>query len=330
MHWTELPQGGCRPLQRSSHTLTACDGKVYLFGGEHEPRKPIDSQIHRYDLNSGVWELLQTNGTPPTPRVATSAAAVGGKIYYFGGRSGVDMAEGPLNDLHVFDTASAAWRAVGARGTPPTPRSFHASAVVGSRMFVFGGCGAAGRLNDLWVFDTDAETWEQMPSSPAVVGRGGPGLAALPDGSLYVVGGFCGHELGDVHRFDAAAQRWDCPSCCGETGAEGENPLPPRSVFGLSLHACGSCAHDSHLVLFGGEVTPSDKGHAGAGNFTNAALSFDAAKPELGWRPLAADGAVPSPRGWFASAAVSDGILVHGGNSPSNERLGDLHLLHLH
>lgn len=81
------------------------------------------------------------------------------------------MAEGPLNDLHVFDTATATWRAVAARGTPPAPRSFHASAAIGARVFVFGGCGAAGRLNDLFAFDTASETWEEMPASPAVAVR---------------------------------------------------------------------------------------------------------------------------------------------------------------
>lgn len=38
MRWEELPQQGSKPLARSSHTLTACGSRVYLFGGEHEPR----------------------------------------------------------------------------------------------------------------------------------------------------------------------------------------------------------------------------------------------------------------------------------------------------
>ena len=38
----------------------------------------------------------------------------------------------------------------------------------------------------------------------------------------------------------------------------------------------------------------------------------------------------PTPRGWFAACATAPGLLVHGGNSPSNERLSDMYLLDLH
>ena len=54
-----------------------------------------------------------------------------------------------------------------------------------------------------------------------------------------------------------------------------------------------------------------------------------------GWTKLAVEGAVPAPRGWFAFSGVTGGdeaggsILIHGGNSPSNERLGDMHMLKL-
>ena len=57
-------------------------------------------------------------------------------------------------------------------------------------------------------------------------------------------------------------------------------------------------------------------------------------RPEDGWKKLAVEGDIPAPRGWFAFSGVSGGapggsILVHGGNSPSNERLGDMYMLHL-
>jgi hypothetical protein len=123
-------------------------------------------------------------------------------------------------------------------------------------------------------------------------------------------------------------------------------------------------------VLFGGEVDPSDKGHAGAGQFSNETFCFDTVLPHIspfiihshaamqdghdclagearalaiilfsccmqakggsGWHKLSPDGPAPTPRGWFASCTSVKGLLVHGGNSPSNERLGDMHLLSLH
>lgn len=51
-----------------------------------------------------------------------------------------------------------------------------------------------------------------------------------------------------------------------------------------------------------------------------------------GWHRLEVDqnSELPTPRGWFAACATAHGLLVHGGNSPSNERLDDMYMLDLH
>jgi hypothetical protein len=54
------------------------------------------------------------------------------------------------------------------------------------------------------------------------------------------------------------------------------------------------------------------------------------AKGGAGWHKLAIEGTPPTPRGWFAATAVPGGMLVHGGNSPTNERLQDMYILNLH
>lgn len=53
-------------------------------------------------------------------------------------------------------------------------------------------------------------------------------------------------------------------------------------------------------------------------------------KGGAGWHKLAIEGTPPTPRGWFAATAVPGGMLVHGGNSPTNERLQDMYILNLH
>ncbi len=56
MKWKKLDQGGVLPVERSSHVVTVVGDKLYLWGGEHEPREPLDSQIHGYDLGgSSSW-----------------------------------------------------------------------------------------------------------------------------------------------------------------------------------------------------------------------------------------------------------------------------------
>jgi hypothetical protein len=46
-----------------------------------------------------------------------------------------------------------------------------------------------------------------------------------------------------------------------------ENSLPPRSVFGIACLA-------NRIVLYGGEVDPSSKGHDGAGHFSSDVFIF--------------------------------------------------------
>lgn len=93
MRWTHLPQTGSCPTERSSHSITVVDDKLLLFGGEHDPRIPIDSDIYEYSFLDGSWRVLQAHGEPPSPRVAHAAAAVGSVLYIFGGRYSGDGVE---------------------------------------------------------------------------------------------------------------------------------------------------------------------------------------------------------------------------------------------
>lgn len=156
-----------------------------------------------------------------------------------------------------------------------------------NKLYVFGGCGSTGRLNDLWCFDMTSSTWTEHSTSETVPARGGSVLVASADGSrLYLMGGFNGAELQDCHVFNTNTGKCSCPSCCfsssqssqpasaGETASSINSIGMPigRSVFGAVLHGsrqaathteCSSqCKHHNHVLTFGGEVSPSDKGHA--------------------------------------------------------------------
>lgn len=53
--------------------------------------------------------------------------------------------------------------------------------------------------------------------------------------------------------------------------------------------------------------------------YSDALLCMDPACRH--WHRLEAGGDRPSPRGWLAATASSAGLVVHGGNSLTNERL---------
>ena len=235
-------------------------------------------------------------------------------------------------------------------GTCPPARNYHSATSDGDVVYIFGGCGGAlpsgatKRLADLWRYDTRAGVWEELPTSDAIKGRGGPGFVAL-NGNLYVIGGFTGQEAADIHQFNVATNTWQ------QLTVENSNSLQPkftpRSVFGRGGHSCSSsgdsggtqCGHDGHILVFGGEIDPSDLGHAGAGQFSNSTFCLDptaATGPK--WHPIEIRGdgeegeqQQPGPRGWGASTEIPGrGIIVSGGIDDDNVRLGDLYFLDYH
>uniref|UniRef100_A0A0D3H439 Nitrile-specifier protein 5 n=1 Tax=Oryza barthii TaxID=65489 RepID=A0A0D3H439_9ORYZ len=269
-------------------------------------------------MAAGTWVKLEQKGDGPGARSSHAITLVGGTAYAFGGeftpRVPVD------NAMYAFDLKSQCWSALDASGdVVPPPRVGVTMASVGATVYVFGGCGDAGRLNDLWAYDVAAGRWEALPSpGEACKPRGGPGLA-VAGGKVWVVYGFSGEELDDVHCYDPGTGAWSTVETTGGGGG-GDKPSP-RSVF---------CAAGigKHVVVFGGEVDPSDLGHLGAGKFSAEAFALDT---ETGaWARLDDAGEHhPGPRGWCAfSAGEVDGrrgLLVYGGNSPTNDRLGDIY-----
>ena len=167
--WQKIvPSGGSFPTERSSHGVSIISDTLYVFGGEHDARIPIDSDIYAINISkkaltcsSVAWHKINGGKTAPVPRIAHAQVAIGNKIYVFGGRQGVREEEFPLNDLHYFDVENKTWtEIVNVNGTFPSPRSFHRMISVGSSLFVFGGCGGEGlRLSDLHEFDTKTSTW---------------------------------------------------------------------------------------------------------------------------------------------------------------------------
>ncbi|GLC37373.1 hypothetical protein PLESTB_001594300 [Pleodorina starrii] len=341
MRWIRLPQNGNVPVERSSHSITVIGDRLFLFGGEHDPRVPVGSDLFEYSFESCTWRVVDSKGEPPSPRVAHSAASVGNTLYVFGGRCGLEMGEGAMNDLYAFDVATSTWSRLEAQGPLPPKRSYHTMTAVGPKLYVFGGCGEQGRLNDAHEYDTSTNTWRQLaaPSAEAVPGRGGSCLVAGPDGrALYVIAGFCGRELDDMHVYNIADDAWcgsKCPSCTVSNDANGTpaaGKLPARSVFGAGMHSCDreECDSKDVLMVYGGEVDPSDKGHDGAGDFCSSLMAYGAGGRK-GWQALEAGGEAPGPRGWFASATTPDGrLVIHGGLDGNNDRLGDMFVLDVH
>jgi hypothetical protein len=239
--------------------------------------------------------------------------------YVFGGRQGVSMGEAAMNDLWRYDCEAFTWEEVKpAEGSasPPEARSFHAMAACGSVLYVFGGCGVDGRLADLHSFNTTTAVWTKCPDNAAIRGRGGAGLVAdAAADRVYVIAGFAGEPTRDIHCFNSTESVEEGGSW---TSFEADEAFFPRSVF-----ACATVSVEdgkpASFFLFAGEVEPSNKGHEGAGSFTNQSIMLSP-KPEEDRPTMAATvveagsgDSLPPPRGWAPMATVGDTVVVFGG-----------------
>ncbi|KAJ1395815.1 Kelch-type beta propeller [Sesbania bispinosa] len=316
-NWVKLDQRGTVQGARSSHAIAVVGQKVYAFGGEFVPRVPVDNKVHVFDLDTLTWSVAEASGNIPPPRVGVTMAAVGETIYVFGGR---DAEHKELNELYSFDTKTSNWALISSGDIGPPNRSYHSMTADDRHVYVFGGCGVDGRLNDLWAFDVIDNKWLEFPSpGENLKGRGGPGLA-VAQGKIWVVYGFAGQEMDDVHCFDLANKTW------AQVETSGQKPTA-RSVF-------SSVGNGKHIIVYGGEIDPSDQGHLGAGQFSGEVYALDT--KTLAWLRLddkVESGGHPGPRGWCAFAGARrdgcEGLLVYGGNSPSNDRLDDIFFLAL-
>ena len=149
---------------------------------------------------------MVTSGTAPSPRFGHGQCVVGQSLYVFGGRQGTAIDEKLLNDMHMLDTVSGVWTEVSTSGDPPCPRSYHSMVAHGQCLYVFGGCPEQGRRADLYQYDTVTRTWSPLRSGP-MEGRGGTPLAVV-NGHIFVVGGFAGREMSDIHSYNIQDNTW--------------------------------------------------------------------------------------------------------------------------
>lgn len=127
---------------------------------------------------------------PPLPRSSHSLSVVNGRAYIFGGE--ITPREPVDNDMHVIVLPSgtvteADYKTIPAKSSSkvdgealvPEKRVGHTAAVIGERIFVFGGRGGKDmkpleEKGRVWIFDTKTDTWsflDPLPGTPYPAAR---------------------------------------------------------------------------------------------------------------------------------------------------------------
>lgn len=194
--WTAIAHSTLAPSPRDKLSATVLGDRVMIFGG-FGPQEPGAAEAHS-DSSSGdkggggeeseegsdsgdaaaftwfndvhtlkrtggawAWSATEVLGEPPSARAAHAAAAVGSRMFVFGGRD----TSGRINDTFALDAVPLSWSRIAADAPAPAARSFHvlASLQPSPGAVCFGGLSTDGTMLDsLEVLDARAvPVWAQ-------------------------------------------------------------------------------------------------------------------------------------------------------------------------
>jgi len=150
--------------------------------------------------------------------------SIGNKVYSFGGFDGTAKYFG----VAVLDLTNMTWSYPQTTGEPPKLKTNHATAVIGSKMYIYGGNrteeGQYSIFDEFHVLDTATMCWSQIKASAGQAP--GPKVAhkLIAVGKrLYLFGGGVWSPQSDwverskkIHVFDTETSTWSCPAVIGE------------------------------------------------------------------------------------------------------------------
>ena len=217
---------------RSSGDLYAASSTTTTDGHrESDPRRAVALRS-----TSAIAGKSSTSGKATPPRKSSAAARPRGPYTAFpplqDPRTAPDVPAAPSSGMY--------WSRAPVSGAPHTPLRAHTTTLVGSDIFVFGGCDSRACFNELYVLDADSFHW----SSPHVVGDIPVPLRAMTctavGKKLVIFGGGDGPAYyNDIYVLDTVNYRWHRPRIVGD-----KMPSPRR--------AHTACLYKNGIYVFGG------------------------------------------------------------------------------
>ncbi|KAK7430094.1 hypothetical protein QQZ08_003278 [Neonectria magnoliae] len=205
-------------------------------------------------------------------------------------------------DVPVAPASGMYWSKAPASGAPRPSLRAHTTTLVGSNIFVFGGCDSRTCFNDLYVFDADSFYW----SVPHVVGDIPVPLRAMTctavGKKLIVFGGGDGPEYyNDVYVLDTTNFRWSKPRLIGDK-------------FPSKRRAHTACLYKNGIYVFGG-----GDGVRALNDIWRLDVN-DVSK--MSWRLISSPDKIapgtkdyrPKARGYHTSNMVGSKLIIYGGS----------------
>jgi len=260
--WARPQVEGIGPCARGGHTATLVgpiesqkmSARIIVFGGHYGGDAAGFSYLNDtyvLDVDENTWQKPRCRGTPPEPRYGHSAALVGTRIVYFGGKGKTAH----FRDLHALDATSLTWFQGPSSGGAPAARHGHTSTLWGTKLFVFGGACGPKYFGDLHCLDLSSMAWS-VPSTDGPKPGPRSGHAALLIGETLVIhGGFCMDTTDLASKVNSGQLLQDCYLADMRVLDLGRmiwsrlrtHGTPPLARFGHTL-----ALTEDDIVLFGG------------------------------------------------------------------------------
>lgn len=214
----------------SSEGAGAVHGGLFYAAGGRQFGARRDLWV--YDIETDQWS---SRASMNQGRAGLALVAVGNALYAIGGRRGTSPCSGgALSSVERYDIDRDEWTFV---APMPFALSDRAAAVVGGKIYVFGGCsGFFTLVADVDVYDPVTDTWSTAPADLSAP-RATFYTVATKGNEIYVIGGWDGVQPG-LHTnevYNPVKDTWRTAP-----------PMPTRRA------EAGAVSHGGRIYVLGG------------------------------------------------------------------------------
>mmetsp|Transcript_17781 Transcript_17781/g.40242 ORF Transcript_17781/g.40242 Transcript_17781/m.40242 type:complete len:1378 (-) Transcript_17781:1476-5609(-) len=327
MVWHLGKSEGSQPAPRSGHAVSSVGNRMYVYGGvvERSGEKVYSSDLFVLDVSSLKWNevrLSETSPYVPAGRAGHSMHNIEqgrNQLLVLFGWNVKDGKAAFLDDTFTLDPLSGESKRFETKGEGPQGRSYAATLLYRSKIFLFGGCTgnfATNYKNDLWTLDLLLGIWTKVVPTAEVslpVGRSQHSMLQY-GGKIYVFGGNNKAEgqrnyLADLWTFDLAKSHWK------QIRVDAEMGPTARAGHGMAMYNAGI------FVFGGGGMQNGEEG------FYDSMWVFDTASNV--WHLLRQEdehGLIgskrPCARAGHSMQSVGHSLVVFGGVCPGGAGVG--------
>nr|XP_027107964.1 uncharacterized protein LOC113727807 isoform X1 [Coffea arabica] len=199
----------------------------------------------------------------------------------------------------------AMWLSPKVIGVSPSERWGHSACYSNGLVYIFGGCCGGMHFSDVLVLNLETMDWSTLVTKGQGPGPRDSHSAVIVGYKMIVFGGTNGSKkVNDLYVLDLRSKEWTYPECKG-------TPPSPRESHTATL------VGDEKLLIFGG----SGEGEA---NYLNDLHVLDL--KTMRWASPEVKGNVPVPRDSHSAVAISNRLILYGGDSGDRYQ-GDVDML---